>query len=221
MIGLVAYALLPGACASKQDGDTVQLAAWQRIISNPRGRMSQLFQGGCAGKLDGDSVQLAAWQSMISGGTAAILGPTVTNPFDVIKVPPSSVLTDSGNAQQHSFLYRYHLRPVAAENSFMNRCIHICRHVCNNRLHEECVSGLLQTRMMAQRKSPGGIQYTSFFDALLKIPSQEGVMALYKVIYMAMCPSSHQPPLSFPSACCVLSLGNVVCVCKPCSLPRS
>lgn len=73
------------------------------------------------GKSEGDTMRLAAWQSMISGGTAAILGPTVTNPFDVIK-----------------------------------------------------------TRMMAQRKSPGGVQYKSFFDALLKIPAQEGVLALYK-----------------------------------------
>lgn len=35
--------------------------------------------------------------------------------------------------------------------------------------------------MMAQRKSPEGIQYSGFFDALLKIPRQEGMMALYKV----------------------------------------
>lgn len=40
----------------------------------------------CAGKHDGDGKQLAAWQSMVSGGAAAILGPTVTNPFDVVKV---------------------------------------------------------------------------------------------------------------------------------------
>lgn len=39
-----------------------------------------------AGKHDGDGKQLAAWQSMVSGGAAAILGPTVTNPFDVVKV---------------------------------------------------------------------------------------------------------------------------------------
>lgn len=38
------------------------------------------------GKHDGDGKQLAAWQSMASGGAAAILGPTVTNPFDVVKV---------------------------------------------------------------------------------------------------------------------------------------
>ena len=36
-------------------------------------------------KHDGDGKQLAAWQSMVSGFTAACLGPTVTNPFDVIK----------------------------------------------------------------------------------------------------------------------------------------
>ena len=33
---------------------------------------------------------------------------------------------------------------------------------------------------MAQKKSPEGIQYSGFFDALFKIPRQEGVMALYK-----------------------------------------
>lgn len=43
---------------------------------------------GAAGKADGDGQRLAAWQSMVSGGSAAVLGPTVTNPFDVIKVPP-------------------------------------------------------------------------------------------------------------------------------------
>ena len=38
-----------------------------------------------------------------------------------------------------------------------------------------------QTRMMAQKKSPEGIQYSGFFDALIKIPRQEGIMAMYKV----------------------------------------
>lgn len=73
------------------------------------------------GKHDGDGKQLQAWQSMASGFSAALLGPTVTNPFDVVK-----------------------------------------------------------TRMMAQKKSPEGIQYSGFFDALFKIPKQEGFMALYK-----------------------------------------
>jgi hypothetical protein len=35
--------------------------------------------------------------------------------------------------------------------------------------------------MMAQKKSPEGIQYSGFFDALIKIPRQEGIMAMYKV----------------------------------------
>ena len=35
--------------------------------------------------------------------------------------------------------------------------------------------------MMAQKKSPEGIQYSGFFDALVKIPRQEGIMAMYKV----------------------------------------
>ena len=43
---------------------------------------------------------------------------------------------------------------------------------------------LSQTRMMAQKKSPEGIQYSGFFDALFKIPKQEGFMALYKVCSM-------------------------------------
>ena len=34
---------------------------------------------------------------------------------------------------------------------------------------------------MAQKKSPEGIQYSGFFDALVKIPRQEGIMAMYKV----------------------------------------
>lgn len=38
------------------------------------------------GKHDGDGKQLLAWQSMASGFSAALLGPTVTNPFDVVKV---------------------------------------------------------------------------------------------------------------------------------------
>ena len=44
--------------------------------------------------------------------------------------------------------------------------------------------------MMAQRKSPEGIQYSGFFDALLKIPRQEGFMALYKVRRRCSCCSS-------------------------------
>ena len=35
--------------------------------------------------------------------------------------------------------------------------------------------------MMAQKKSPEGIQYSGFFDALIKIPRQEGIKAMYKV----------------------------------------
>ena len=35
---------------------------------------------------------------------------------------------------------------------------------------------------MAQKKSPEGIQYSGFFDALMKIPRQEGIMAMYKVM---------------------------------------
>ena len=46
-----------------------------------------------AGKSDGDGKRLAAWQSMVSGGSAAILGPTVTNPFDVIKAHPPPPLS--------------------------------------------------------------------------------------------------------------------------------
>ncbi len=48
------------------------------------------------GKHDGDGKQLAAWQSMVSGFSAACLGPTVTNPFDVIKVRRSPRLQSSG-----------------------------------------------------------------------------------------------------------------------------
>ena len=39
----------------------------------------------------------------------------------------------------------------------------------------------LQTRMMAQKKSVNPNQYSGFFDCLLKIPRQEGILALYKV----------------------------------------
>mmetsp|Transcript_15476 Transcript_15476/g.33576 ORF Transcript_15476/g.33576 Transcript_15476/m.33576 type:complete len:311 (-) Transcript_15476:1366-2298(-) len=36
-----------------------------------------------------------------------------------------------------------------------------------------------KTRMMAQTKA-GGIKYTGFFDALIKIPREEGIMAMWK-----------------------------------------
>ena len=36
-------------------------------------------------KHDGDGTVLAPWQSMVSGFTAAVLGPTATGPFDVVK----------------------------------------------------------------------------------------------------------------------------------------
>ena len=38
------------------------------------------------GKHEGDGKQLTPGQSMASGFSAACLGPTVTNPFDVVKV---------------------------------------------------------------------------------------------------------------------------------------
>jgi solute carrier family 25 citrate transporter 1 len=37
------------------------------------------------GKHEGDGKRLEAWQSTISGFMAACLGPTATNPFDVVK----------------------------------------------------------------------------------------------------------------------------------------
>ncbi len=45
-----------------------------------------------------------------------------------------------------------------------------------------CIVTPPQTRMMAQKKSPEGIQYSGFLDALVKIPRQEGIMAMYKVL---------------------------------------
>jgi hypothetical protein len=35
--------------------------------------------------------------------------------------------------------------------------------------------------MMAQKKSPFPDQYSGFLDCLLKVPRQEGFLALYKV----------------------------------------
>ena len=61
-------------------------------------------------------------QSTVGGFLAAMLGPTVTNPFDVVK-----------------------------------------------------------TRMMAQAKAPPDApRYTGFFNALYRIPREEGLLALYK-----------------------------------------
>jgi Mitochondrial carrier protein len=61
------------------------LVSWPAMVLTQSGRNDcrLLWR---AGKHDGDGKQLAAWQSMVSGGAAAILGPTVTNPFDVVKV---------------------------------------------------------------------------------------------------------------------------------------
>lgn len=39
----------------------------------------------------------------------------------------------------------------------------------------------VQTRMMAQKKSAFPDQYSGFVDCLLKVPRQEGFLALYKV----------------------------------------
>ena len=73
-------------------------------------------------KHEGDGQKLSAAQSTVSGFMAAMLGPTVTNPFDVVK-----------------------------------------------------------TRMMAQAKAPPDApRYTGFFNALVRIPREEGVAAMYK-----------------------------------------
>ena len=37
-----------------------------------------------------------------------------------------------------------------------------------------------QTRLMAQQKSDGPARYTGLLDALMKIPREEGFLALYK-----------------------------------------
>lgn len=74
------------------------------------------------GKQEGDGQRLDAWKSTVSGGVAAMLGPTMTNPFDVVK-----------------------------------------------------------TRMMAQAKAPPDApRYSGFFDAMIRIPQQEGMLAMYK-----------------------------------------
>ena len=70
-------------------------------------------------KHDNDGKVLLPWQSMISGFTAALLGPTATGPFDVVK-----------------------------------------------------------TRLMAQDKN--NPKYRGFLHALITIPREEGVLALYK-----------------------------------------
>eukprot|EP00877_Chromochloris_zofingiensis_P012811 jgi/Chrzof1/7784/Cz02g36180.t1 len=74
------------------------------------------------GKHEGDGKQMSAIQSTVSGFLAACLGPTMTNPFDVVK-----------------------------------------------------------TRMMAQAKAPPDApRYTGFFNALIRIPREEGFLAMYK-----------------------------------------
>ena len=68
------------------------------------------------GKHDGDGKQLAAWQSMVSGFSAACLGPTVTNPFDVIKarlVPmPALRLTRAHHRAQHIWCFGFKTSPL-------------------------------------------------------------------------------------------------------------
>lgn len=66
-----------------------------------------------AGKHDGDGKQLAAWQSMVSGGAAAILGPTVTNPFDVVKVGAAQLTCDlQGGPATRCWLWTGTLAPA-------------------------------------------------------------------------------------------------------------
>ena len=164
------------------------------------------------GKHDGDGKQLAAWQSMVSGFSAACLGPTVTNPFDVIKARPFLLMqrgfsaTPSPTAQrvvhwdqirnarpsptwgQLGRVKSHPDVPLIPAHDDERHAASLIRYpftwcpVCV--LGQQADVGTIipaQTRMMAQKKSPEGIQYSGFFDALVKIPRQEGIKAMYKV----------------------------------------
>eukprot|EP00879_Flechtneria_rotunda_P020851 GHRR01021952.1.p1 GENE.GHRR01021952.1~~GHRR01021952.1.p1 ORF type:complete len:207 (+),score=62.28 GHRR01021952.1:857-1477(+) len=54
------------------------------------------------GKTEGDGRQLIAWQSTVSGFMAAMLGPTMTNPFDVVKTRMMAQAKASAGAPRYS-----------------------------------------------------------------------------------------------------------------------
>lgn len=120
----------PVHCATTMIREEGALALWNgavpTVIRNGTNQMCLFWSKNMVdalfwGKHEGDGRQLQAWQSTVSGFAAACLGPTVTNPFDVVK-----------------------------------------------------------TRMMAQSKAQGAPKYKGFFDCIMKVPAEEGFLALYK-----------------------------------------
>ncbi len=58
-----------------------------------------------------------------------------------------------------------------------------------------------QTRLMAQEKGDGPVRYRGLLDALLKIPREEGLLALWKGLVprlMRIPPGQARPPLPLP-----------------------
>ncbi len=73
-------------------------------------------------------------------------------------------------------------------------------------MHPQCAeltpgSRRAQTRLMAQEKGDGPVRYRGLLDALLKIPREEGLLALWKGLVprlMRIPPGQARPPHPLP-----------------------
>jgi len=79
--------------------------------------------------------------------------------------------------------------------------------VCRARTHASPVrradagNACAQTRLMAQEKGDGPVRYRGLLDALLKIPREEGLLALWKGLVprlMRIPPGQARPPHPLP-----------------------
>jgi hypothetical protein len=154
------------------------------------------------GKHEGDAKQLTPLQSMLSGFSAAFLGPIATGACAQARVVRTAAWLHA--APPHTPVQR---QRVCASHAMLS--VRACARMCAARL-VRCPAGpmdVIKTRLMAQGKEqPAGAagaaaaaaaaaaagggggaaaaaaqqRYSGLFDALVKIPRQEGITALWR-----------------------------------------
>jgi solute carrier family 25 citrate transporter 1 len=127
------------------------------------------------GKHEGDGVQLTPLQSMASGFSAACLGPVATGAL-------RGVFGGGGQVVLSCVLLWCRGGNLCAPNKNQPPNKQKPPPKTKNHAIKTGPFDVVKTRLMAQGKAPPGTQprYSGLLDALVKIPRQEGIGALYK-----------------------------------------
>jgi Mitochondrial carrier protein len=140
------------------------------------------------GKTEGDGRQLTAAQSMVSGFTAAFMGPIATGEAE----PGADTQQHAAHeADQPLACAPYHAAPPCEPFHLHPPFASLPQLMYSNHMHTSITSNahpptsgpmdVIKTRLMAQGKEgSGGVRYKGLLDALVTIPRQEGLRALWK-----------------------------------------